>query len=145
MRVGKLGRDPTQHRSARSFPLPRKTANLAGIFGIWDCAGACRSMLSPDFRTYSVKIPSPGLGYPVSNLSHLRTSCLTIIYYFIQNCNRYSKICTMNFHELLPLLLYLLHNFLTRRLPLPRSAMDPYSPLYKINEEIREKSDFGYS
>ena len=66
-------------------------------------------MLSPDFRTYSVKIPSPGLGYPVSNLSHLRTSCLTIIYYFIQNCNRYSKIYTMNFYELSSLLLCYLH------------------------------------
>ena len=63
VRVGKLGRFRFNTAPRVPFLSREKRRISPGFRSRGTCRGR-RSMPSPDFRTYSVKIPSAGLGYP---------------------------------------------------------------------------------
>ena len=87
------GRDPIQHRSARFFPLSTKTAITAGILGWNHSRYGIDQCFRPIFGHTPWKFPHRGSDPSKSNLSHLRTSCLTIIYYFCFFFKRKPKKC----------------------------------------------------
>ena len=130
-----MGLPPIQHRSACSRSLPRKTAKPP-IGGELLCADRTLNNVFARFSDILRENSLTGLGYPESNLSHQRTSCLTIINDFEEKSNTFEKICIMKFNELFVPLLYIFHKY---------PVVPRYSRPKRLASCIRRPSNLGLS
>ena len=107
-RVGNWGvSDSTPFRVF--LPFPEKNGDSRRFFRFQE---GRTEMLIHAFARYSDILREnylPGLGSPVSNLSHLRTSCSHIIHQIPENCNTFLIFFSMNFSTFESLVLYHMH------------------------------------